>query len=162
MVQSSAGSEGRRITNTLAGLAVAAAVASLTLLLVGCQPGTAELGGGEEPATGKIRSPLEVVNLRMQAYNEHDLDTFLSTYAEAVEIYTYPDRSLGKGKKHIKSLFEDVFQEGSVHVDIHHQIAKDGYVINHETVVSGDKQTEYVSIYEVRKGLIRSVRFVRD
>lgn len=110
----------------------------------------------------ETRSPLEVVNLRMRAYNEHNLDAFLSTYSEEIEIFIYPDKSLGKGKKHIKKLFENLFREGSVHVDIHHQITKDSYVINHETVVSGDKKTEYISIYEVRSGLIRSVRFVRD
>lgn len=113
-------------------------------------------------AGGSKQSPLEVVNLRMRAYNEHNLEAFLGTYAEDVEVFTYPTRSLGKGKQHIKKLFEDLFREGSVHVDVHHQITKDSYVINHETVMSGDRKTEYVSIYEVRKGLIRSVRFVRD
>ena len=34
--------------------------------------------------------------------------------------------------------------------------------VNHETVNEGDTATEYVSIYEVRGGLIQSVRFVRD
>ena len=148
------------ITKTMAGLA--AALTFPMLLLVGCQPRAAEPGAREEASGDETRSPLEVVNLRMQAYNEHNLGVFLSTYAEGVEIFTYPDRSLGKGKKRIKNLFEEMFREGSVHVDIHHQISKDGYVINHETVVSGDTKTEYVSIYEVRKGLIRSVRFVRD
>ena len=107
-------------------------------------------------------SPLAVVNLRMQAYNNHDLEAFLKTYSEEIEIFTYPDKSLGKGKKHIKNLFEPMFKEGSISVEIHHQIAKDGYVINHETVMSGNNETEYVSIYEVRDGLITSVRFVRD
>ena len=114
-------------------------------------------GAGE-----KTVSPLDVVNQRMRAYNEHDLDAFLSTYSEEIEIFTYPDKSLGKGKKHIEQLFSPLFREGSVHVEIHHQITKDSYVINHETVVHGNEETEYVSIYEVRNGLIRSVRFVRD
>lgn len=146
--------------NTVLGRA--ATVTLLALLLQSCQPQAADLGDTEASSERANHSPLEIVNLRMQAYNEHDLDLFLSTYAEDVKIFTYPDRSLGGGKKHIKSIFEEMFREGSVRVDIHHQIAKDSYVINHETVVSGDEETEYVSIYEVRKGLIRSVRFVRD
>jgi len=125
-------------------------------LAAGCQ------GPAQEADETVARSPLETVNLRMQAYNEHDLDAFLSTYSENVAIYTYPDKSLGNGKKHLESLFEDLFRRGSARVDIHHQITKDSYVINHETVVSGNEETEYVSIYEVRGGLIRSVRFVRD
>ena len=125
-------------------------------------------GEGELPSssagqsTQSDRSPLEVVNQRMSAYNGHDLGAFLETYSEEVAIYTYPDRSLGKGKKHLRSIFEPMFEEGTAQVTVHHQIAKDGYVVNHETVTDGDKATEYVSIYEVRGGLIESVRFVRD
>ncbi len=114
-------------------------------------------GAGEQTP-----SPLDIVNQRMRAYNEHDLDAFLSTYAEEVEVFTYPDKSLGKGKRHLEQLFSPMFRKASMHVEIHHQITKDSYVINHETVVDGNEETEYVSIYEVRNGLIRSVRFVRD
>lgn len=137
------------------------------LLTSGCNTsgGDSTSSAGQETLSPeeRARSPLEVVNLRMQAYNEHDLDAFLSTYSAGIEVLTYADgKSLGKGKNHIRNIFESLFQEGSVRVDIHHQIAKDSYVINHETVVSGGQETEYVSIYEVRDGLIRSVRFVRD
>lgn len=98
----------------------------------------------------------------MSAYNRHDLDAFLETYAEGVELFTYPDKSLGRGKQHLRSIFEPMFEEGLVQVTVHHQLAKDSYVVNHETVDDGDKQTEYISVYEVRGDLIRSVRFVRD
>ena len=107
-------------------------------------------------------SPIDIVNLRMQAYNDHDLVKFLSVYSDKVRIYTYPDKELAKGKEHIKSIFEPMFKEKNISVKIHHQIGKDGYVINHETVNYDGKKTEYVSIYEVRRGLITSVRFVRD
>ena len=124
-------------------------------------------GGESSPvlaraAADPTRSPLEVVNARMAAYNGHDLEAFLATYAEDVEVYTYPDDSLGGGLDHMRSIFEPMFEEGSVQVTLHHQIAKDGYVINHETVTDEGEETEYVSIYEVRDGLIESVRFVRD
>ncbi len=108
------------------------------------------------------RSPLEVVNERMDAYNRHDIESFMDNYDERIEVFTYLGKSLGKGKKHLRSIFEPMFQEGVVQVEIHHQIAKDGFVVNHETVKNGDEATEYVSIYEVRDGLIRSVSFVRD
>ena len=127
------------------------------IVVILCMTFVGPVSGGEN-----MRSPLEVVNLRMQAYNDHKLDDFLSTYSEDVEVFTYPDKSLGKGKSHIKKLFAPLFREGVVHVEIHYQLAKDGYVINHETVAYGNQKTEYISIYEVRNGLIKSVRFVRD
>lgn len=107
-------------------------------------------------------SPLTIVNKRMNAYNQHNLDVFLATYAETVQVYTYPDKQLAGGKAHLQSIFEPMFKEGKVAVKIHQQIEKDSYVINHETVIDEDKKTDYVSIYKVVGGLITEVRFVRD
>ncbi len=105
---------------------------------------------------------LEIVNHRMQAYNSHNLEDFIALYAEDIEIYTYPDSLLGKGKAHLQSIFEPLFSKKSVHVDIHYQLSKDSYVINHETVSYNDNKVDYVSIYEVKNSLIQSVRFIRD
>jgi hypothetical protein len=109
-----------------------------------------------------VLSPLEVVNKRMDAYNQHNLNAFLATYAETVQVYTYPDKQLAGGKVHLQSIFEPMFKEGNVSVTIHQQIEKDSFVINQETVIYADKKTDYVSIYKVEDGLITEVRFVRD
>jgi hypothetical protein len=109
-----------------------------------------------------IQSPLTVVNKRMDAYNQHDLKKFLATYDEDVQIYTYPDKPLAEGKAHLQSIFEPMLKEGKVKVKIHHQIQKDSYVINHETVIYDNTETEYVSVYKVENGLITDVRFIRD
>lgn len=124
--------------------------------------GSASSSGASNSKTANTKNPVDVVNARMDAYNQHDIATFMATYAEGVEVFTYPDRSLGSGKEHLRSIFEPMFAEGKVEVTVHHQIEKDGYVINHETVDDGAEKTEYVSIYEVRGDLIQSVRFVRD
>ena len=98
----------------------------------------------------------------MAAYNAHELDAFLQLYHDDVKIYTYPDRLLGNGKDHLRSLFKPLFDKGVAKVTVHGQFTSDSYVVNHETVEYEDRSVKYVSIYEVRKGLIRSVRFVRD
>lgn len=111
----------------------------------------------------KLKSKaLEIVNERMEAYNAHDIDRFMDLYSEDIEIFTYPYHSLGKGKDHLRSLFEPLFKDRNVSVEIHGQFLKDSYVVNHETVNYGNSKTEYVSVYEVRDGLIQSVRFIRD
>lgn len=109
-----------------------------------------------------VLSALDVVNKRMDAYNQHDLKVFLDQYSDNVQIYTYPDKSLARGKAHLQSIFEPMFAEGNVTVKIHQQIERDSYVINQETVIYAGKKTEYVSIYKVVDGLITEVRFVRD
>ena len=109
-----------------------------------------------------IQSPLTVVNQRMDAYNQHDLNKFLATYNDNVQIYTYPDKRLAEGKAHLKSIFEPMLKEGKVKVKIHHQIQKDSYFINHETFSYRNTETEYVSVSKVENGLITEVRFIRD
>jgi hypothetical protein len=109
------------------------------------------------------KTPQEVVNARMKAYNDHDLTAFLNTYSENVQIFTYPNKPLGTpGKEHLAFIFEPMFKEKSVNVEIHHQITQGNYVVNHETVTYGSKKQKYVSIYEVANGLITSVQFLRE
>jgi hypothetical protein len=108
-------------------------------------------------------TPLSVVNSRMDAYNRHDLASFLKNYAEDVQVFTYPNIPLGnKGKSHLKSIFEPMFKEAKVRVKIIHQIAQGRHVINHEIVSYDGSEQKYVSIYEVENGLIKTVRFVRE
>jgi hypothetical protein len=109
-----------------------------------------------------VLSPLEVVNKRMAAYNQHDIEALLALYSDTIQIYTYPDKQLASGKAHLQSIFEPMFTEGNVAVKIHQQIEKDSYVLNQETVIDSGKKTDYVSIYKVVDGLITEVRFVRD
>lgn len=107
--------------------------------------------------------PLAVVNERMKAYNEHDIESFLKVYAEDIQIFTYPNQPLGqKGKEHLKSIFAPMFKEGKVSVVINQQIVQGKYVINHETVTYADSVKKYVSIYEVEAGLVKSVQFIRE
>ena len=114
------------------------------------------------PVIGDDMSPLSVVNKRMDSYNKHDLESIMSTYSDEVEIYTYPSKLLTQGKNDLESIFKFLFKGKVVHVTVHHQITKDSYVINHETVKYSDKTIDYVSVYKVVNGLIEEVRFVRD
>lgn len=114
--------------------------------------------GNTQPKTA-----LEVVNARMAAYNNHDLTSFLNTYSDSIQIFTYPNIPLGKpGKEHLAFIFEPMFKEKSVSVKIHSQITQGKYVINHETVTYDKSTQKYVSIYEVENGLIKSVQFLRE
>jgi len=107
-------------------------------------------------------TPLEVVNKRMATYNEHNFGEFIKLYAEDVKIYTYPDKLLATGTANIESIFKPKFAAKSIQVKIISQMHNGHYVINHEIVTEKGVDTKYVSIYEVKDGLIQSVKFVRD
>ena len=111
----------------------------------------------------KKSSALDIVNQRMAAYNKHDISKLMDTYSDDIQVYTYPNLRIGKkGKAHIRSIFEPLFKEGDVSVTIHKQISQGRYVVNEETVKQKGKTIRYVSIYEVKDGLIKSVRFIRE
>ena len=107
-------------------------------------------------------TPLEVVNNRMDLYNQHNFSEFIKLYANDVEIYTYPDKLLGTGTDNITSIFEPKFATKSIKVEIVSQMNNGNYVINHEIVTEKGIETKYISIYKVKDGLIKSVKFVRD
>jgi hypothetical protein len=108
------------------------------------------------------QTPLEIVNKRMEFYNKHNFTEFIKLYAPDVEIYTYPNKLLATGTDNIISIFKPKFIAKSIKVEIVSQMYNGSYVINHEIVTENGIQTKYISIYEVKDGFIKSVRFVRD
>lgn len=107
-------------------------------------------------------TPLEVVNKRMTLFNEHNYDDFIKLYNTNVEVYTYPTQLMGSGSDRLSSIFRSDFENKRVSVEIVNQMNNGPYVINHEIVTNNGKKTKYISIYKVEKGLISSVRFVRE
>lgn len=127
------------------------------VLFTGCTEKTTETQTTESTST-----PLGIVTKRMEYYNLHEFEKFIKLYADDVEIYTYPNKLLGKGTENIVSIFEPKFADKSIHVEIVSQMNNGNYVINHEIVTENGIETKYVSVYEINEGLITSVRFVRD
>jgi len=107
-------------------------------------------------------TPLEVVNKRMNYFNEHNYDAFLKLYNTNVKVYTYPDKLMGTGSDRLAFIFKSDFENKSVAVKIVNQMDNGPYVINHELVTNDGKETKYISIYKVEKGLITNVSFVRE
>jgi hypothetical protein len=107
-------------------------------------------------------TPLEIVNKRMDFYNQHNFIEFIKLYAPDVEIYTYPNKLLATGTDNITSIFKPKFIAKSIKVEIISQMYNGNFVINHEIVSENGVQTKYISIYEVKDGLIKSVKFIRD
>lgn len=128
--------------------------------LIGCNSKTLDIE--QNVADNPNLSALEVVNKRMEFYNLHDFDQFIKLYDVNVEVYTYPDKLLATGSDNISSIFKPKFNAKSIQVEIVSQMFNGDYVINHEIVTESGIDTKYVSIYEVKDGLIKSVKFVRD
>ena len=132
----------------------------MVALLFGCNSENTNKNQSQEGNPNS--TPIEVVNKRMELYNLHNFAKFIQLYDDDVKIYTYPDRLLGTGTENITSIFKPKFEAKSIQVKIVSQMNNGNYVINHEIVSENGIDTKYVSIYEVKGGLIKSVKFVRD
>lgn len=131
-------------------------------LLVACNGNSKDSSTLNTSQNYSNRSPLEVVNKRMQLFNEHNYDEFIKLYNTNVAVYTYPDKLMGTGSDRLAFIFKSDFDNKTVSVEVVNQMENGSYVINHEIVNNAGKETKYISIYKVEKGLISSVRFVRE
>ena len=59
-------------------------------------------------------------------------------------------------------LFAPMFKRGDVEVEVTQQLVSDSFVVCESTISFDDKSETTIAIYEVRGGLIQSVRFLRD
>ena len=132
----------------------------LFITFSGCDFNTLKVS--EQNTSNENLSALDVVNKRMAFYNLHDFESFMKLYDPNVKVYTYPDTLLGTGTDNIASIFKPKFASKIIQVKIVSQMSNGNYVINHEIVTENGSDTKYVSIYEVKDGLIKSVKFVRD
>ena len=79
-------------------------------------------------------TPMEVVNKRMDFYNQHNFEEFMQLYVDDIKVYTYPNQILGTGVDNISSIFKSKFAEKSIQVEIVSQMENGNFVINHEIV----------------------------
>lgn len=126
--------------------------------LIGCKPEKTNEEGNQMGNSNL--TPMEVVNKRMDFYNQHNFEEFMNRYAAEVKVYTYPDKLLGTGADKISSIFKSKFAEKSIQVACVSQMENGNFVITNEIVTENGRDTKYVSIYELQNGLLKKVRFV--
>ena len=107
-------------------------------------------------------SPLARVLRQVDAFNRHDLDAFMATYASDVEV-----RSLGardtvsiRGAEALRASTATLFRNfPGRHVDVLVQAEAGAYVTLHERATNAAGKAGFTSIYvyEVRDGLIARV-----
>lgn len=120
--------------------------------------------GGQliKPDTLVKESPEMLVQRQLNAYNARDLDAFLDTYADDVELFNFPATSTGKGKQSMRERYAPLFQSTpNLHCEIVGRIRLGNTIIDHERVRVNDRTIEAVAIYEVKDGKIVKVTFKR-
>lgn len=106
-------------------------------------------------------TPEAVVQRQLNAYNARNLQAFMATYSNDIELYNYPNQLIGKGMEAIKN-YEGFFSRTpNLYCEIQKRIVIGNKVIDHERVRAGNNTLNAVAVYEVKNGKIIKVTFIR-
>ncbi|MEP2671549.1 MAG: nuclear transport factor 2 family protein [Cyclobacteriaceae bacterium] len=106
---------------------------------------------------------IKIVQTQLKAYNNKDIDLFLSQYKDSVKVFRYPRILLYKGKDEMRKNYEALFRDASdLHCSILNRTVLGNTVIDHERVLQFKDSSpfEAIAIYRIWDGLIEEVTFL--
>jgi imidazolonepropionase-like amidohydrolase len=113
-----------------------------------------------KPDSLVLLSPEIIAQQQLNAYNTHDLEAFLEAYADDVEIFDLPGKSIMKGKDDMRKNYAFLRTTPKLHCRLLNRIVQGNMVIDHEEVWGfGSKPFYGVAIYIIEKGKISKVYF---
>ncbi|MDG1750861.1 MAG: nuclear transport factor 2 family protein [Thalassotalea sp.] len=116
-----------------------------------------------------VNPAVKIVDKQLAAYNNQDIDAFIATYHQDVEIYDFPNSLKYTGKENLKQNYQGMFERlKCLQASSKKRIVLYNTVIDHELAEMCttdkhivDKSIEVIAIYEVEDGLIKRVMFQR-
>jgi hypothetical protein len=108
-------------------------------------------------------SAVDVVQRQVNAFNAHNLESLAASYADDVKLYDFPDQLRATGRSALRAYFEkQIGIDPRDHWEIRKRLAAGEVVIDEVrwTGRADGKKLEGVNIYQVRNGLIQSIRAV--
>lgn len=107
-------------------------------------------------------SPSDLAQRQLNAYNFRNIDAFLEPYSEDVEVYSYPEKLLYKGKETMRKQYSSMFENTpNLHCELKERIVQGNIVIDKERVQFGDRIIEAVAIYHIENNKIKKVFFIQ-
>jgi len=106
-------------------------------------------------------TPTAIVQRQLNAYNAHNLDAFMDTYSDNIELYDFPGKQATKGKEEMRKKYAGFFSIPNLYCEIIKRITIGNKVIDHEKIRAGNETFLAVAVYEVDKGKIIRVTFIR-
>ena len=130
-------------------------ITSLLLLICVCA------ASAQTQVNNNTETAEDVVNRQLDAYNARDIDKFVATYSEDIEIYNSKGEMTMKGHEQLRKRYDTMFKNTpNLHCRIVNRIKINNKVIDNENVNMNERVVEAVAIYEVVDGKIKKVTFV--
>jgi hypothetical protein len=119
-------------------------------------------GVAQKPDSIRKLSPLEVVEKQALAYNAQNLEFYITTIADDIEMYRLPGQKLDlKGRDSVYKAFEFLNNSPDLYARILNRIVEENMIVDHEEVFFQDSKKPYygIAIYHVKNGKINRVFF---
>jgi hypothetical protein len=106
-------------------------------------------------------SPEELAQGQLEAYNNHDIDTFCTFFTEDVFVYDALTKDvLFEGMDAFRKRYTKSFSNPKLRCTLVNRMVHDNIVIDQESVVGlGEETVKAIAIYHVKDGLIQEVYF---
>jgi imidazolonepropionase-like amidohydrolase len=103
-----------------------------------------------------------LVQQQLNAYNARNIEAFLASYSDSVELYEYPDKLIGKGKAQMREMYTDLFKKvTNLHCELVNRMVLGNTIIDYESVTGfGPKPVRAIAVYTMEGNKISKVRFV--
>lgn len=112
------------------------------------------------------QTPEQVVQLQLEAYNEGNIEKFMSVFSEDVELWTLGEsQPWSKGHEAVKAVYANLFKNSpDLHSVVMNRSVIGNKVIDYERITgrNGGDVLYLVMIYEVRDGKIFRATAVRE
>ena len=103
----------------------------------------------------------QVVQRQLEAYNAHDIEAFVATYSDDVEIVRHPGKVDIKGKAALRAQYAPLFQRVKPTARIPHRTAMGNRIADVEAItIDGTEYCCALAVYEIGDGLIRRVDLI--
>lgn len=106
-------------------------------------------------------APETIVQKQVDAYNQKDLELFLSYYSDDVKVYNFPCKLTSEGKEQLRKDFEAYFGKAkTLNCKILKRIVRKNMVIDEEQIKFNDIEFSGVAVYEIENNKIVKVTFI--
>ena len=109
-------------------------------------------------------NPEATIQRQLDAYNTHDIDALMASYAEDAQQFEHPSKLLANGSAQIRERFVAGFKVPNLHARLLKRIVAGNFVIDHEQVTrmfpEGTGKIELVAMYEVQHEKIAKAWFI--
>ena len=109
----------------------------------------------------KELSPEELAQGQLEAYNNHDIETFCSFFSKNIQVYDAMTKEIMfSGMEAFRERYTKRFANPELHCTLVNRMVHENIVIDQESVLGlGEEVVLAIAIYHIEDGLIQEVHF---